>query len=239
MSDNKHKIIIAIDGFSSCGKSTFAKAIARELGYIFIDTGAMYRAVTLYALRHDLGAGGKVDTDRLVDALPQIHVSFAPAGADGVSHCLLNGEDVERQIRELPVSEHVSPVAAIPQVRHFLVAEQQAMGREKGIVMDGRDIGTTVFPQAELKVFVNASPEVRAMRRYKEMIAKGEHPDYEEVVRNIRERDHIDSTRKESPLRQAPDAIRLDNDHMTLEQQEEWLCQRFGEALARAGEKKY
>jgi cytidylate kinase len=199
----------------------------------------MYRAVTLYALRHDLGAGGKVDTDRLVDALPQIHVSFAPAGADGVSHCLLNGEDVERQIRELPVSEHVSPVAAIPQVRHFLVAEQQAMGREKGIVMDGRDIGTTVFPQAELKVFVNASPEVRAMRRYKEMIAKGEHPDYEEVVRNIRERDHIDSTRKESPLRQAPDAIRLDNDHMTLEQQEEWLCQRFGEALAHAGEKKY
>lgn len=239
MSDTKHRIIIAVDGFSSCGKSTFAKAIAARLGYIFIDTGAMYRAVTLYALRHDLGAGGKVDTDRLVDALPQIHVSFAPAGADGVSHCLLNGEDVERQIRELPVSEHVSPVAAIPQVRHFLVAEQQAMGREKGIVMDGRDIGTTVFPQAELKVFVNASPEVRAMRRYKEMIAKGEHPDYEEVVRNIRERDHIDSTRKESPLRQAPDAIRLDNDHMTLEQQEEWLCQRFGEALARAGEKKY
>lgn len=239
MSDTKHRIIIAVDGFSSCGKSTFAKAIAARLGYIFIDTGAMYRAVTLYALRHDLGAGGKVDTDRLVDALPQIHVSFAPAGADGVSHCLLNGEDVERQIRELPVSEHVSPVAAIPQVRHFLVAEQQAMGREKGIVMDGRDIGTTVFPQAELKVFVNASPEVRAMRRYKEMIAKGEHPDYEEVVRNIRERDHIDSTRKESPLRQAPDAIRLDNDHMTLEQQEEWLCQRFGEALAHAGEKKY
>lgn len=237
--NNGPKLIVAIDGYSSSGKSTMARSFARRVGYKYVDTGAMYRAVTLYALRHDLGAGGKVDTDRLVDALPQIHVSFAPAGADGVSHCLLNGEDVERQIRELPVSEHVSPVAAIPQVRHFLVAEQQAMGREKGIVMDGRDIGTTVFPQAELKVFVNASPEVRAMRRYKEMIAKGEHPDYEEVVRNIRERDHIDSTRKESPLRQAPDAIRLDNDHMTLEQQEEWLCQRFGEALARAEEKKY
>ena len=237
--NNGPKLIVAIDGYCSSGQSTMARSLARRGGYKYVDTGAMYRAVTLYALRHDLGAGGKVDTDRLVDALPQIHVSFAPAGADGVSHCLLNGEDVERQIRELPVSEHVSPVAAIPQVRHFLVAEQQAMGREKGIVMDGRDIGTTVFPQAELKVFVNASPEVRAMRRYKEMIAKGEHPDYEEVVRNIRERDHIDSTRKESPLRQAPDAIRLDNAHMTLEQQEEWLCQRFGEALARAGEKKY
>lgn len=225
------KLIVAIDGFSSSGKSTMARAFARRVGYKYVDTGAMYRAVTLYALRHDMASDGQVDTGRLVAALPQIHVGFAPAGADGVSHCLLNGEDVEREIRDLPVSEHVSPVAAIPQVRRFLVAEQQTMGREKGIVMDGRDIGTTVFPQAELKVFVNASPETRAMRRYKEMVAKGEHPDYEEVVRNIRERDHIDSTRAESPLRQAPDAILLDNDNMTLEQQEQWLCERFQEAM--------
>lgn len=229
--DNAPKLIVAIDGFSSSGKSTMARAFARRVGYKYVDTGAMYRAVTLYALRHDMAADGHVDIDGLVAALPQIHVGFAPAGADGVCHCLLNGEDVERKIRELLVSEHVSPVAAIPQVRRFLVAEQQAMGHEKGIVMDGRDIGTTVFPGAELKVFVNASVETRAMRRYKEMIAKGEQPDYQEVVRNIRKRDYIDSTREESPLRQAPDAILLDNDNMTLEQQEEWLCERFDEVL--------
>ena len=199
----------------------------------------MYRAVTLYAMRHGLASPEGIDRGGIVAALPGIHISFSPAGADGVQHTLLNGEDVEREIRDMAVSRLVSPVAEIPEVRERLVRLQQEMGGRKGIVMDGRDIGTTVFPQAEMKVFVDASPEERARRRLKELQQKGEETDYDSVLANIRERDHIDSTRKESPLRQAPDAIRLDNDHMTLEQQEEWLCQRFGEALARAGEKKY
>lgn len=232
------KIIVAIDGYSSSGKSTMARALARKIGYRYVDTGAMYRAVTLFALRHDMAANGKVNTEALIGQLPQIHISFAPTGADGVSHCLLNGEDVEKEIRQLPVSEHVSPVAAIPAVRHFLVKEQQAMGHDKGIVMDGRDIGTTVFPQAELKVFVNASAETRARRRYHEMLAKDDKPDYEEVLANIRERDHIDSTRSESPLRRADDALLLDNDNMTLEQQEEWLCRHYNEVVKHLAEGK-
>lgn len=204
-----------------------ARTLARQLGYRYIDTGAMYRAVTLYGLRHGIVGGGKVDADKLSEALPQIHIGFAPAGADGIGHCLLNGEDVESSIRGLDVSENVSPVAAIPAVRHYLVAEQQAMGREKGIVMDGRDIGTTVFPHAEMKVFVNASARTRAMRRFNEMKARGDNPDFDEVYENILSRDHIDSTRKESPLRRANDALILDNDNMTLARQEEWLRNQY------------
>lgn len=234
---NNPKIIIAIDGYSSSGKSTMARTLARQLGYRYIDTGAMYRAVTLYALRHDMAKDGRVDEAALQKSLPDIHITFAPAGADGISHCLLNGEDVEQAIRSLEVSEHVSPVAAIPPVRHFLVAEQQAMGRDKGIVMDGRDIGTTVFPHAEMKVFVNASAITRATRRYNEMKARGDNPDFNEVLANIRERDRIDSTRAESPLRRADDAIQLDNDDMNIEHQEAWLHARYEEIISRLKKK--
>lgn len=230
---NDPKIIVAIDGFSSSGKSTMARTLARRMGYSYIDTGAMYRAVTLYALRHEMAVGGNVEVDKLVDALSEIHISFAPPSDDGVSHCMLNGEDVEKEIRQLPVSEHVSPVAAIPQVRHFLVRQQQEMGKAKGIVMDGRDIGTTVFPNAELKVFVNASAEIRARRRFNEMMHRGENPDYNKVLENIRKRDLIDSSRTESPLRKADDAVMLDNDNMSLEQQEQWLCNQYHLAVAR------
>lgn len=218
------KLVIAIDGFSSSGKSTMARALAKEIGYIYVDSGAMYRAVTLYALRNGMVMpDGSLDTQALVAALPNVNVSFAPAGADGVQHTLLNGEDVEKEIREMRVSEMVSPVAVIPEVRHRLVALQQDFGREKGIVMDGRDIGTTVFPHAEMKVFVNASAEERARRRFKELQDKGVKADYDEVYANICERDHIDSTRKESPLRKAEDAVELDNDNMTTAEQMKWL----------------
>lgn len=221
------KIIIAIDGYSSSGKSTMARTMARQLGYRYIDTGAMYRAVTLYALRHGLATDGNVDAARLEEALPMIQISFATAGEDGIGHCLLNGEDVEKEIRQHEVSAYVSPVAAIPAVRHFLVAQQQQMGCEKGIVMDGRDIGTTVFPDAEMKVFVQASADVRAMRRYKEKLQRGDKATYEDVLQNILERDHIDSTRAESPLRRAEDAELFDNDYMSVEQQEKWLIEHF------------
>ena len=218
------KLVIAIDGFSSSGKSTMARALAKEIGYIYVDSGAMYRAVTLYALRNGMVMpDGSLDTQALVAALPNVNVSFAPAGADGVQHTLLNGEDVEKEIREMRVSEMVSPVAVIPEVRHRLVALQQEFGREKGIVMDGRDIGTTVFPRADMKVFVNASAEERARRRFKELQDKGVKADYDEVYANICERDHIDSTRKESPLRKAEDAVELDNDNMTPAEQMKWL----------------
>lgn len=218
------KLVIAIDGFSSSGKSTMARALAKEIGYIYVDSGAMYRAVTLYALRNGMVMpDGSLDTQALVAALPNVNVSFAPAGADGVQHTLLNGEDVEKEIREMRVSEMVSPVAVIPEVRHRLVALQQEFGRENGIVMDGRDIGTTVFPRAEMKVFVNASAEERAGRRFKELQDKGVKADYDEVYANICERDHIDSTRKESPLRKAEDAVELDNDNMTPAEQMKWL----------------
>lgn len=228
------KIIIAIDGYSSSGKSTMAKRLAAEIGYSYIDSGAMYRAVTLYAMRHGMiDADGKVDENRLVAALPDIHISFAPDPATGKTHTFLGVTDVENEIRSLAVSEHVSPVAVIPAVRRDLVRKQQAFATDKGIVMDGRDIGTTVFPDAELKIFVNASPEVRAQRRYKELCNKGQSPDYDEVLRNITERDYIDSHRAESPLRRADDAIDLDNDGMTLQEQDKWLMDRFKEAVSR------
>lgn len=226
MSDKK--IVIAIDGYSSSGKSTMARELARRIGYVYVDSGAMYRAVTLYALRHGMAVAGKgVDEETLVKALPQIHVSFRPAGEDGVQHTLLNGEDVEREIREMAVSDMVSPVAVIPEVRHYLVRLQQQYGLEKGIVMDGRDIGTTVFPDAEMKVFVQASPEERARRRMLELEAKGDKVSYEEVLKNITDRDRIDTTRKESPLRCAVDAVVLDNDNMTPAEQMQWLIDLY------------
>lgn len=229
------KLTIAIDGFSSSGKSTMARRLAAATGYRYIDSGAMYRAVTLYALEHGLTAiGATPDTDALTAALPDIKIDFAPAGADGRQHTLLNGRDVEADIRSLRVSECVSPVAAIPQVRHALVAMQQALGREGGIVMDGRDIGTTVFPDAELKIFVNAPARTRAERRYRELTEGGNTVDFDEVLANVTERDDIDRNRKESPLRRADDAIDLDNSHMSLEQQDAWLLARFREAQQKA-----
>lgn len=221
------KIIIAVDGFSSSGKSTMARRLASEIGYRYIDSGAMYRAVTLYALRHGMAsvATGTVDAEAIARALPDIHIDFRP-GSDG-QRTLLNGEDVEREIRDMAVSSLVSPVAALPAVRQALTAMQRAMGREKGIVMDGRDIGTTVFPDAEMKVFVNAPAAKRAHRRWLELKAKGEIVDYDDVLANVEERDHIDTTRSESPLRKAADAHELDNGDMTLDQQNDWLIRLY------------
>ena len=229
---NSQKIIIAIDGYSSSGKSSMAKRLAAEIGYRYIDSGAMYRAVTLYAMRNGMiDVEGNPNVNAIINALPEIYIDFEVK--DGVQNTILNGENVEKEIRQMAVSNNVSPVAAIPEVRHDLVAKQQAFGNEKGIVMDGRDIGTTVFPNAELKVFVKASAETRAQRRFKELIEKGSNPSYEEVLANVVHRDHLDETRKESPLRQANDAILLDNSFMTIEEQNEWMLQRFNEALAK------
>lgn len=223
------KITIAIDGFSSSGKSTMAKQLAKEIGYVYVDSGAMYRATTLYAIRNGMTDKEKgVDTDTLVKALPDIRISFMIA-PDDTQHTILNGEDVEKEIRGMEVSGWVSPVAVIPEVRRYLVGLQQSYGKDKGIVMDGRDIGTTVFPDAEMKVFVQASPEVRAKRRYDELIEKGTPSEYEAVLANIKERDHIDSTRKESPLRQAEDAFVLDNDNLSREEQMVVLLNLFKE----------
>ncbi|MDE6023241.1 MAG: (d)CMP kinase [Muribaculaceae bacterium] len=223
------KITIAIDGFSSSGKSTMAKQLAKKIGYVYVDSGAMYRATTLYAMRNGMTSKEKgVDTDALVRALPKIQISFS-ISSDETQHTLLNGEDVEKEIRGMDVSGWVSPVAVIPEVRHYLVGLQQQYGRDKGIVMDGRDIGTTVFPDAEMKVFVQASPEVRAQRRYDELIQKGTPSDFETVLANIKERDHIDTTRKESPLRKAEDAFVLDNDNLTRDEQMEVLVKLFEE----------
>ncbi len=221
------KIIIALDGFSSCGKSTMAKRLARAIGYIYVDSGAMYRAVTLYALQHGLfDTDGHLCVSRLQQAMPEIQVGFQ-RGTDGSVQTLLNGTPVEQEIRTLRVSQHVSEVAAQPFVREAMTRQLQAMGQARGIVMDGRDIGTTVFPQAELKVFVTASAEVRAQRRFLEMQAKGQTADFDEILKNVRERDHIDSTRSVSPLRQADDAIVLDNSNMTLDEQHQWLLTQF------------
>lgn len=220
-------IIIAIDGFSSSGKSTMARRLASAIGYRYIDSGAMYRAVTLFALEAGLiGADGTPDSEALEAALPHIHIDFEPQ-ADGTQHTILNGVDVEGEIRRLRVSNAVSPVAALPAVRHALVAMQKEMGRSRGIVMDGRDIGTVVFPDAELKIYVDASAETRAQRRFKEMIDKGASVSYEEVLANVVHRDHIDTTREESPLRRADDAIAIDNSNMTIEEQDRWLLEQF------------
>ena len=226
------KIIVAIDGYSSSGKSTMARELAKRVGYVYVDSGAMYRAVTLYAIRHDMVTPDKkIKTAELIAALPDIHISFQAAGEDGIQHTLLNGEDVEKLIRDMEVSNLVSPVAVIPEVRERLTALQQEFGIHKGIVMDGRDIGTTVFPDAELKVFVCASPEERARRRLKEMLEKGENVNYEEVYKNVVERDRIDTTREVSPLRKASDAIELDNGEMTPDEQMDWLLEKFQEKV--------
>lgn len=205
------KITIAIDGFSSCGKSTMAKDLAKEIGYIYVDTGAMYRSVTLYALRHNLfNADGSIREEELKAQMKNINISFQLNKTTGRPDTFLNGENVEKDIRSMEVSSHVSPIAALPFVRAALVAQQQRMGAGKGIVMDGRDIGTVVFPDAELKIFVTASAEVRAQRRYDELKAKGMEADFNDILKNVEERDYIDSHRATSPLRKAPDAIELD-----------------------------
>ena len=210
-----------------------AKDLAREIGYTYIDTGAMYRAVTLYALRHQLFAGDQIDEAALQAALPALEIAFRMNAESGRPDTYLNGENVEKEIRGMEVANHVSPVAALGFVRKALVAKQQAMGKEKGIVMDGRDIGTVVFPEAELKLFVTASPEVRAQRRVDELKAKGMPASYEEVLANVKQRDFIDSTRAESPLRQAPDAVVLDNSHMSLAEQKQWILAQYKRVIAK------
>lgn len=223
---SSRKIIIAIDGYSSSGKSSMARALASEIGYRYIDSGAMYRAVTLWAMRHGLVDSGEVDKDSLVASLPQINIDFMP-NPSGLQSTILNGEDVEDEIRRMAVSNNVSQVAVIPEVRHRLVAIQQDFGREKGIVMDGRDIGTTVFPDAEMKVFVSASPQTRAQRRFQELVEKGVSTSFEEVLANVVKRDHIDETREESPLRKADDAHVLDNSNMSIADQNKWLLSLY------------
>lgn len=224
------KIVIAIDGFSSCGKSTMAKDLAREVGYIYVDTGAMYRAVTLFAMRNDVfDAEGNIDETRLKALLPDVKLTFQLNNETKLPEVCLNGECVERYIRTLEVSQHVSPIAALPFVREKLVEQQQAMGNEKGIVMDGRDIGTVVFPNAELKIFVTASAEIRAQRRFKELEAKGMPADFDEILQNVEQRDYIDTHRETSPLRQADDALVLDNSHLTIAEQKVWLMEKFNE----------
>lgn len=224
---DKPRITIAIDGFSSCGKSTMAKALARRIGYIYIDSGAMYRAVTLFCLDNGLFTGDDIDTERLEQEMGNIRISFRLNPETGRPDTYLNGVNVENRIRSMEVSAHVSPVAALPFVRQALVAQQQQMGREKGIVMDGRDIGTTVFPDAELKVFVTASPEIRAQRRYDELKAKGQPADYEDILANVKQRDDIDQHRAVSPLRRADDALLLDNSHLTIAEQKAWLIEQY------------
>ena len=225
------KITIAIDGYSSCGKSTMAKDLAREVGYIYIDSGAMYRAVTLYCLENQLFTEEGIDTIRLEAAMPGIQISFQLNPETGRPMTFLNGANVEDRIRTMEVSNHVSPVAALPFVREALVKLQQEMGKEKGIVMDGRDIGTAVFPDAELKIFVTASAEIRAQRRYDELQAKGQEASFDEILANVKERDYIDQHREVSPLRQANDALLLDNSNLTIEEQKQWLKERFEEAV--------
>ncbi|MCR5818257.1 MAG: (d)CMP kinase [Prevotella sp.] len=222
------KITIAIDGHSSCGKSTMAKDLAREVGYIYVDTGAMYRSVTLFALRNNMFCeDGSIKTEELKERLGQIHIEFRLNAETGRPDTYLNGECVEQEIRSLEVSNHVSPIATLAFVREALVAQQQQMGRDKGVVMDGRDIGTVVFPNAELKIFVTASAEVRAQRRYDELQAKGMPADYADILKNVQERDYIDSHREVSPLRKADDAIELDNSNMTIAEQKQWLLEQF------------
>lgn len=226
------KITIAIDGFSSCGKSTMAKDLAREVGYIYVDTGAMYRSVTLYALRNGFFADdNSIDTEGLEKEMENIKISFQLNPETGRPDTYLNGECVEKEIRSMEVSSRVSPIATLPFVRTALVAQQQRMGQDKGIVMDGRDIGTTVFPDAELKIYVTASAEVRAQRRYDELQAKGMPADFEDILKNVKERDYIDSHREVSPLRKADDAIELDNSNMTIAEQKQWLMEQFNNAI--------
>ena len=221
------KITIAIDGFSSCGKSTMAKDLAREVGYIYIDSGAMYRAVTLYSIENGIFNGDVIDTERLKKEIKDIHISFRLNEETGRPDTYLNGVNVENKIRSMEVSSKVSPISTLDFVREAMVAQQQAMGNEKGIVMDGRDIGTTVFPDAELKIFVTATPEIRAQRRYDELKAKGQEASFDEILENVKQRDYIDQNREVSPLRKAEDALLLDNTDLSIEEQKKWLFEQF------------
>ena len=225
------RITIAIDGYSSTGKSTVAKQLADWLEYVYVDTGAMYRAVTLFAMRNNMVADGMVKTSQLISALPDITLEFKK-NSEGKAEIYLNGENVEKDIRHLDVSELVSPVATISEVRRKLVEQQQKMGERKGVVMDGRDIGTVVFPKAELKIFMTASAEQRAERRYKELLARGDKVSFQKVLENVQERDHIDSTREDSPLRKAKDAIELDNSEMSQEDQFHTVLQLAKDRIA-------
>lgn len=228
-----NRINIAIDGFSSCGKSTIAKQLAASLGYIYIDTGAMYRGVTLFSMREGLWRGDEPMVEEIVERIEEVHLSFARV--NGIQHLFLNGEDVEHEIRGMEVSNRVSPIATIPGVRKHLVAQQKAFAADKGVVMDGRDIGTVVMPDAELKIFVTASPEVRAQRRYDELRAKGDDTiTYDEVLDNLTTRDRIDSTRDTDPLKMAEDAVLLDNSELTLEEQQQKVMDMVGERLKAA-----
>jgi len=224
-------ITITIDGFSSCGKSTMAKSLARELGYIYIDSGAMYRAVTLFCLEQGLVVNGEINRSKLRKSLKDIKITFERNPQNNQVETYLNGVCVEQKIRSMAVSNLVSPVATIDFVREELVKQQQAMGTKKGIVMDGRDIGTTVFPDAELKIYVTASAEVRAQRRYSELKSKGQDADYEAILKNVQERDYIDMHREVSPLRQAEDALHLDNSELSIEQQNDWLLEQFNRVV--------
>ncbi|MCR5575123.1 MAG: (d)CMP kinase [Bacteroidaceae bacterium] len=221
------KITIAIDGFSSCGKSTMAKDLAKKIGYVYVDSGAMYRAVTLYAMEHDCFDGEQLDVEKLRSLMGDIRISFQFNPETGKPDTYLNSIKVEDRIRTMEVSERVSIVAALDFVRTEMVAQQQAFGKEKGVVMDGRDIGTTVFPDAELKIFLTASPEIRAQRRFDELKAKGQEASFEEILENVKERDYLDQHREVSPLVQAEDAILLDNSNLTIEEQNEWLMEQY------------
>ena len=223
---NMKKITIAIDGFSSCGKSTMAKDLAREVGYIYIDSGAMYRAVTLYSIENGIFDGDIIDTEKLKKEIGNIHISFR-LNKEGRPETYLNDVNVEDKIRSMSVSSKVSPISALDFVRKEMVAQQQSMGAKKGIVMDGRDIGTTVFPNAELKIFVTATPEIRARRLYDELKAKGQEASFDEILENVKQRDYIDQHRDVSPLRKADDALLLDNTNLTIAQQKEWLFDQF------------
>lgn len=227
----KKKIVIAIDGHSSCGKSTLAKSLARELGYTYIDSGAMYRAVTLFALRNGLIKHGKVDEKELISRMKDIRITFEWDTDTEKNTTFLNGENIENEIRQLEVSNNVSPVSTIAGVRSELVKQQRENGQNKGIVMDGRDIGTVVFPDAELKIFMTASPEIRAQRRYLELTEKGAEVDFDKILQNVEERDTIDSGREVSPLKKADDAIVLDNSHMTREEQLQWALEKAKELI--------
>lgn len=228
------KITIAIDGFSSCGKSTMAKDLAKEIGYIYIDSGAMYRAVTLYSIENGLFTGDKINTGELEKQMSNIRISFRLNPSTMRPDTYLNDIKVEDKIRTMEVSSKVSPISALGFVREAMVEQQRKMGEEKGIVMDGRDIGTTVFPHAELKIFVTASPEIRAKRRYDELKAKGADASFDEILENVKNRDYIDQNREVSPLRKAEDAILLDNSNMTIQEQKEWLTEQFNQAVRKA-----
>lgn len=221
------KITIAVDGYSSCGKSTMAKDLAREIGYVYIDTGAMYRSVTLYALQNGLITSEGINTALLKEKMADIKITFALDQATDRPLAHLNGVCVEQEIRGMEVASYVSPIATLDFVREAMVQQQRLMGKEKGVILDGRDIGTVVFPDAELKIFVTASAEIRAKRRYDELTAKGMACDINDILKNVQERDRIDTTREISPLRQAEDAIVLDNSHMTIAEQKEWLMEQF------------